>query len=239
MLIHSRDTLSPFISSEIEKILKRLLEHEPIQYIIGETRFHGMHLKVTPDVLIPRPETDELVDLVIDEFQHRSDLKVLDIGTGSGCIAIALARNLKFSKVTAIDFSAKALKVARENAEALKTKITFIHADINNWNSLTSYDIIISNPPYIESREALEMEPNVLLYEPHCALFVDDNNPLELYLRIADISLYSLNPAGALYLEINPKHALNLKTLFTEKGFKAEVITDSFGKQRFLKCVKF
>ena len=237
MLIHQQDELSDFIKHEIDGIIERLKQQEPIQYITGEARFHGMDLKIKPGVLIPRPETEELVDIIIDENKDRDDLRVLDVCTGSGCIAIALSRNLPFSKVTALDFSETALEVAKENSEILKARINFIRADIFEWQPQEEYDIIVSNPPYIMDKEAPEMEKNVLDYEPHEALFVRDENPLAFYDRIAEIALKWLSTNGKLYFEINPLKAEDLKELLKRKGFKnINLIRDSFGKLRFLSC---
>ena len=239
MLIRQEDELSDFLKSEIDDILKRLLKNEPIQYILGEARFHGMDLKITPGVLIPRPETDELVDIIIDENKDRSDLRVLDVCTGSCCIAIALARNLPFSKVTAIDISDEAIEVAQSNAKALKVKINFIKGDIFNLKNTSEYDIIVSNPPYVMDKEALTMDKNVLDFEPHEALFVRDDNPLVFYDYISDLAFDSLVPGGKLYFEINPLMSENLRKLIKEKGFSDVVILkDSFGKDRFLTCKK-
>lgn len=148
MLMHEHEPLSPFVKKEVDDILARLLRHEPIQYITGEARFHGMEFHVTPDVLIPRPETDELVDIITDKWGDISDLRVLDIATGSGCIAISLARTLPFANVEAMDVSEKALEVAEGNARNLKAKVNFINADIFRWTpDKDRYDIIVSNPP--------------------------------------------------------------------------------------------
>lgn len=236
MVIHEGEPLSPFVISEINKILARLKRHEPIQYITGEARFHGMELHVTPDVLIPRPETDELVDIIADRAGERADLRVLDIGTGSGCIAIALARTLRFPHVSALDISDKALAVARENASRLKAAVTFIHADIFKWDApRDSYDIIVSNPPYVDESEKAGMDRNVLDHEPASALFVPDSDPLVFYRRIADVAATALAPGGFLYFEINPRHAEEMKALIAGKGFTGiEIIKDSFGKDRFL-----
>lgn len=245
MLIHQKDELSPFIKEQIDAILKRLLDYEPIQYITGEARFHGMEIKVKPGVLIPRPETEELVDIIIDANKDRDDLRVLDICTGSGCIALALSRNLPFSKVTALDFSEEALEIARENAKILKTRISFINADILDQTSELlpllkgPYDIIVSNPPYVMDKEALEMERNVLDYEPHEALFVRDDDPLVFYQKIVELALILLAPGGKLYFEINPLNSSQLKELLSLKGFHdIELIKDSFGKDRFIICGK-
>ena len=237
MLIHQNEELSPFIKSEVDKILQRLINNEPIQYITGEARFHGMEFKVRPGVLIPRPETEELVDLIIDENKNRQDLKVLDVCSGSGCIAITLARNLPFSKVTALDFSTEAIEVTKENSMNLKTKIELIKADIFDWSPKGKYDIIVSNPPYVMDKEALQMDRNVLDYEPHEALFVRDEDPLIFYARIAEIAKESLVENGILYFEINPLTSDSLKTLLISLGFSdIIIILDSFGKQRFLSC---
>ena len=237
ILIHQNDELSPYMKLKIDEILKRLLDYEPIQYITGEARFHGMELKVVPGVLIPRQETDELVDIIIDENKDREDLKILDICSGSGAIAIALARNLPFSKVSALDFSDIAVKVSQENADKLKTKIELFEADIFKWIPSGKYDIIVSNPPYVMDKEALTMEKNVLNYEPHEALFVRDDDPLVFYNRIADIAVQALFPDGKLYFEINPLNASNLQKLMAAKNFKdIRLLRDSYSRIRFLTC---
>lgn len=235
MLIHEPDTLSPFIRSQADSILNRLMRHEPIQYITGEARFHGMEINVTPDVLIPRPETDELVDIIINEADEASDLRVLDIATGSGCIAIALARSLRFPEVTAIDISQPALNVAKENAKKLKANVRFIKADILSWTTSDRFDIIVSNPPYIGESEKSLMERNVLDYEPPSALFVPDDDPLIFYRHITRIAASSLSPTGRLYLEINPLHASALGDMLANRGFSdIDIIRDSYGRLRFL-----
>ena len=237
MLIHGEDELSPFIKDQIQKILQRLIKFEPIQYITGEARFHGMNLKIKPGVLIPRPETDELTDFIIKENEDKEDLKILDLCTGSGCIAIALKRNLKFPDVTALDISQKAIEVAEENASDLKAKINFVKDDIFKWVPEDKFDIIVSNPPYVDESEGKDMDKNVLNYEPADAIFVSDENPLSFYERIAEIAKSSLNADGSLYLEINPRHSQELKEMLEEKGFKnINIVLDSFGKKRFIKC---
>ena len=238
MIIHEGEPLSPMVRERIDKILDRLKNHEPRQYITGEAPFHGLMLHVTPDVLIPRPETSELVDIICDDSKGQSDLRVLDIATGSGCIAIALARSLDFPQVTAIDVSEPALKVAEKNAADLKAKVKFIHADVFKWQPAPrSLDIIVSNPPYIDESERKTMEPNVLDHEPAQALFVPDDNPLIFYKRIADIANDALTEGGRLYLEINPRHADELRTLLQNKGFEnVDVIRDSYENLRFIRC---
>lgn len=235
IIIHEDDNLSDFTKSEISSIMHRLLNHEPIQYILGEARFHGLDFIVTPAVLIPRPETSELVDIICDRAADAPDLRVLDIATGSGCIAIAIARTLPFPHVTAIDNSETALKVARENAARLKAKVDFIHADIFKWSPApASLDIIVSNPPYIDDSEKKDMDANVLDFEPASALFVPDDDPLLFYKRITDVALKALCPGGNLYFEINPLHAEELSRLVEGKGFSdVEIIKDSYGRDRF------
>lgn len=234
ILTHNDDEVSQFIQEESEKILARLKNHEPIQYITGEARFHGMDLKVNQNVLIPRQETDELVDIIIDENQYVEDLRVADLGTGSGCIAISLARNLKFPKVLAIDNSALALDVAKENASNLKAKVNFQEADMFSWMPNSEVDLIVSNPPYIEREEKSSMEKNVLDFEPHSALFVSESDPLAFYRRIAEIAGKKLSKEGRVYIEINPLHADKLKEFFPVYGLFPEIRLDSFGKERFL-----
>lgn len=240
MLIHEPEPLSPFIKSQIDEILGRLLKHEPIQYITSEARFHGLELRVTPDVLIPRPETAELVDIILDDNGDKPDLRVLDIATGSGCIAIALARSLRFPSITALDISAPALLIAEENATRLKVKIKFLHADIFTWTGTSgSFDIIVSNPPYIDMSEAASMDKNVTDYEPHQALFVPDDDPLCFYTRITRLASKMLSPGGRLYFEINPRHADELAKFITNEGFNdVEIFRDAYDKSRFIRAQK-
>ena len=192
--------LPEFAQQRITDIISRLQRHEPLQYIVGSARFHGHRFKVTPAVLIPRPETEQLVDLIVDE-NSASDLRVLDIGTGSGCIAISLARTLKFAQVDALDVSRDALAVARENAAALKVRVNFFESDILSPQPAARYDIIVSNPPYVCWNERESMECNVKDYEPGQALFVPDNDPLLFYKAIAPYAAQSLEKGGRLILK--------------------------------------
>lgn len=238
ILIHQDDSLSPFIKEQIDKILERLLNHEPIQYITGEARFHGMEFKIKPGVLIPRPETAELVDIIIDENKERDDLFILDLCSGSGNISIALARNLPFSKVTAVDFSKEAIEVAQENSKLLKTPINIIEADVFSWKPDKKYDIIVSNPPYVMDKEMLTMEKNVVDFEPHEALFVRDDHPLAFYESISSLALSVLKRPGKIYFEINPLESEAMKILMKSKGFsEVNIIRDSYGKNRFLSAI--
>lgn len=239
LIINEDREITPYILKKIDDILARLEKHEPLQYILGEARFYGMDLKVSPSVLIPRHETEELVDLIVKE-NTAEDLKVLDIGTGSGAIAIALSRNLKFSEVTAIDISPEAVKMAQENALALHARIKFEVRDVFAYQpSADSFDIIVSNPPYVAESEKKTMESNVLDYEPAGALFVSDSDPLIYYSRIAEISFSALRRGGKLYFEINPKFSSELRTMLEMQGFKEiDIIKDISHKDRFAKAVR-
>lgn len=240
IIMHGDDELSDYIKGKVQSILTRLLNHEPIQYILGDAYFQGMHLKVTPHTLIPRPETEQLVDIIVEE-NHASDLRVLDIGTGSGAIAIALARALRFAQVDAIDISAEALSVARENAKTLKTRVNFALKDIlaEPAPSAPLYDIIVSNPPYITEKERHDMEANVLDYEPHTALFVPDNDPLLFYRAITLYAKSALAPGGRLYFEINQNFGKETEQLLDNNGFtNIAVIKDMYANDRFVSATK-
>jgi len=240
LIIHEADDVSDYISGKINEILGRLKNDEPIQYILGTAYFYGMDLEVNRSTLIPRPETEELVDMIVKRLGSEKDLRVLDIGTGSGAIAIALSRNLPFSKITAIDISEKALEMARKNARALNAPVDFILQDIFIYSPPPeSFDLIVSNPPYIDESEKERMERNVLDYEPHTALFVPDENPLIYYSRIAEISGKALSPGGFLYFEINPRHCDELKALLKKEGFSdVDAVKDMHGKFRFVSARK-
>lgn len=221
MLIKADQEITPFIVSKADEAVGRILSGEPVQYLFGSAHFYGLTFKVNRDTLIPRQETALLVDIIVKEMSGRRDLKVLDLGTGSGCIAIALARNLPFASVTGIDISDGALAVARENSRALKADVDFIRGDILSLTPPVSpeYDIIVSNPPYIARSEAASMEANVLDYEPHSALFVPDDNPLVFYKAVARFAQSALKPDGKLYFEINPLFADDLKKFMTADGW--------------------
>lgn len=241
LAIHNADEIGAPTLERIDNVVKRLLADEPIQQIFGNAIFYGMKFRITPDVLIPRSETAELVDIIVKENQ-RKDLRVLDCGTGSGCIAIALQRNLNFPEVTAIDISDAALAVARENATALKAPVKFQKADILQLpNGVTGapYDIIVSNPPYIADSEKASMARNVLDFEPATALFVPDSDPLKFYRPILEAAAAGmLSPGGKLYFEINPLFADRLAALARKSGFSdVQIIRDTEGKNRFMSCV--
>lgn len=236
MIIHDHDDLPDFFEEKLNGIIGRLQRHEPLQYVLGTTRFHGMRLKVTPATLIPRPETEMLVDMIADA-NPQPDLRVLDVGTGSGCIAIALARTLKWPQVTATDISAAALDVARANARELKAhNVTFQLQDIMQATppAQPEHDIVVSNPPYICQSEQTQMEANVLDYEPHTALFVPDADPLVYYRAIARYATADLVPGGRLYFEINQAQGAATAALLSGMGFgNVDIVRDQYGNERF------
>ncbi len=219
LMAQSSDVLSPSDRATAECIVRRLKDYEPIQYILGETEFMGLPFRVNQDTLIPRPETEELVECILNENQ-KSNPAVLDIGTGSGCIAIALARYMKNAEVSAWDFSEGALAVARENAVLNRGGVHFDCVDVlNEYPTGKRFDIIVSNPPYVMESEKQEMEDNVLRYEPHSALFVPDDKALIFYERIADIAKHILLLDGRLYFEINQAKGADMQDMLAGKGF--------------------
>lgn len=217
--------------------VKQLKQQRPIQYILGVADFYGLKFKVDEHVLIPRPETEELVDLIIREQKYKQELSVLDIGTGSGCIAVALKKNLFQAKVSALDISNEVLGIARQNAQSNQVDITFFQEDILNWkpNKPEKYDCIVSNPPYICFSEKGDMHKNVLEHEPHLALFVPNDDPLLFYNSIADFALKYLQTGGKLYFEINASYGLKTRQMLERKGFKnPTIINDLNNKNRIL-----
>ena len=231
---------------DFQDIIIRLKAQEPVQYIIGETEFYGRKFKVTPDTLIPRPETEELVQLVVSSWPlavgsvAQSPISVLDLGTGSGCIAISLACELPNAQVYAYDISEKVLKIAKENANRNNVNVIFEQLDILNFppSSFPPFSIIVSNPPYVMNAEKSEMEQNVLDYEPHLALFVEDSNPLIFYKAIAEFAFKNLIINGLCIVEINQAFGLETAELFWNQGFRyVEVVKDMFGKDRMVKAV--
>jgi len=222
----------------LQNALTRLKEQIPIQYIIGETEFYGLPFKVNKNVLIPRPETEELVDWIIKDNHKKENISILDIGTGSGCIAIALAKFLPNSKVSAIDISKEALEIANENALKNNVSINFIEANILNTTTLSSqFDIIVSNPPYVRELEKNEMHKNVLDNEPHLALFVKNENPLLFYDKIASLAQSNLTGNGLLYFEINQYLGKEMLELLKLKGFtNIEIKKDIYGVDRMMKA---
>lgn len=222
-----------------------LKNNEPIQYILGETEFYGLSFIVNPSVLIPRPETEELVELIIKDCKARDfeNADILDIGTGSGCIPIALKKNMEDANVSAIDVSQKALELAQKNALLNKVTVIFNHTDILSEDaaySLDTYDVIVSNPPYIAKKEAHSMHTRVKNHEPAIALFVEDDDALIFYKRIIALCKQHLNAGGELYFELNPLYADEIKTVAQQSNLFSEVtiLKDLSGNFRFLKAVK-
>lgn len=230
--------------------VKELLKNKPIQYVLGETEFCGMRFFVNENVLIPRPETEEMVKMIVSrrdklvrtgcDVETNCRPSILDIGTGSGCIAISLAKLLKDSVVTAVDVSEKALEMAKKNAEANGVNVQFVLDDILNPQNPElvehQYDIIVSNPPYVCESEKSEMRANVLDYEPSTALFVSDNAPLIFYRKILEFTQKTLKPDGEVWFEINEKFGTEMKDLCLEKGYKnVEIIKDFRERDRVVK----
>ena len=221
-----------------EDALLRLKNHEPIQYIIGETEFFGLTFSVDNNVLVPRPETEDLVQWILEDFAlEDKPLKILDIGTGSGCIAISLARHLPKAKVSAIDISEKALEIAKANAKCNSVEISFIQQDILNTETLLGdWDIIVSNPPYVRELEKKDMQRNVLDHEPETALYVKDEDPLLFYNKITKLAKQALKPKAKLYFEINQYLAKETEEMMQEQGFSSEKRKDIFGNFRMLRA---
>jgi release factor glutamine methyltransferase len=233
-----------FSESELKiwsSILEQLKKEIPIQYILGVTHFYGLEFEVNSAVLIPRPETEELVDWIIQKSKiknQKSKLKILDIGTGSGCIAIALAKNLPNAQVFALDVSEQALATAKTNAEKNQVQLAFIHQSILETEDLAQeFDVIVSNPPYVRELEKQEIKKNVLDNEPHLALFVEDNDALIFYRKIAQLAQKNLNPQGQLYFEINQYLGQEMLDLLQGMGFKNSVLRqDIYGNDRMIQC---
>jgi release factor glutamine methyltransferase len=230
--------------SSFYKALDRLRNHEPIQYILGETEFFGMPITVNKQVLIPRPETEELVSWIIEDVD-KNEATILDIGTGSGCIAISLAKKLNNAVVSAIDISTRAIEVAKKNTLINNVNIEFSRVDVLNfeadldlhhkWES--KFDIIVSNPPYVRMQEKKLMKLNVIDHEPDIALFVEDDDPLLFYRKISQLSKQYLRHNGTLYLEINEYLGLEMEKMLNKAGFKHVLLKkDMFGKNRMIKC---
>lgn len=234
--------LSPELLQQWENVVAQLKEQRPIQYILGETEFFGLPFYVNEHTLIPRQETEELVDWIIKEnlkITKFKELKILDIGTGTGCIAISLAKNLPNAKVFAMDVSDKALAVAKRNAERNNVDITFLHQSILETEDLgETFDIIVSNPPYVRNLEKEEIKKNVLDYEPHLALFVEDNDALLFYRKITELAKINLVENGQLYFEINQYLGKEMVELLEKNKFKDIALRkDIYGNDRMMKGV--
>lgn len=223
--------------------VKELLRNKPIQYVLGETEFMGLSIKVDEQVLIPRPETEELVTLICKR-EHFEEIhpQILDIGCGSGCISISLSKYFKSAQVCGLDISIKALDLAKENANLNQAPVDFIHLNILDelkWIELKEYDMVISNPPYVRESEKALMHKNVLEFEPEIALFVPDSDPLLFYRKIAKFCGKHLVENGKLYFEINEAFAKAVRQLLLELNYKTiEIIKDIHGKDRFVRAIK-
>ena len=255
------DEMSEKDLSELEGMMQRLEKAEPVQYVVGIAEFCGRTFHVEPGVLIPRPETGELCRWIVEERRREGEYQVLDVGTGSGCIAITLALEMPQAKVTAWDISDDALRIAKKNAEALGAEVTFEKRDALNHGDrhsdlrcatiiepvpmihpvpmIQQWDAIVSNPPYVCMKEAATMEKHVLEHEPHLALFVPDDDPLRFYRAIAHYAWETLKPNGLLYFELNPLYACETEEMVRRLGFaETDIKQDIFSKQRFLKAKK-
>ena len=231
---------------QLQKYLAELIQHKPVQYVLNEAWFYKMKFFVNEDVLIPRPETEELVEWIVNEFEtenpnNSKPINILDIGSGSGCISVCLKKELPGANITAVDVSEKALAVAQKNARELNTFIDFLQIDFldeNKWNTLSGYDIIVCNPPYIPLKEKDRLERNVIDYEPAIALFVEDNNPFIFYQKIAQFSKKQLCANGRIYLEVHESKAEDVKRILENEGFAAIIKKDIYEKNRMVRAKK-
>ncbi|MNI41350.1 Release factor glutamine methyltransferase [compost metagenome] len=236
-----RDTAIDLTNKQqLLSMLSDLKLGKPVQHVLGEAHFYGLVFKVNGNVLIPRPETEELVEWIISDSNSQftvGNLKILDIGTGSGCIPVTLKKHLPQAEVSALDVSEEALAVAKLNATQIGVEVDFVQADILNFSSELKFDVIVSNPPYIRYLEKAEMHDNVLEHEPHLALFVSNEDPLIFYKAIASFALTNLNPNGKLYFEINEYLGQETVDMLLDKGFEnIELRKDMQGKDRMICC---
>jgi release factor glutamine methyltransferase len=226
----------------LDDCLARLINHEPVQYVLHEAWFFKMKLFVNEYVLIPRSETEELVEWIIDDIQSSKvipgdNTTILDIGSGSGCIAIALKKEIRQATLYSIDISEPALSVARHNAEIQQVKINFLQIDFlneNQWDSLPSFDFMISNPPYIPKNEKIKLNKNVVGYEPHLALFVEDTDPFIFYKKIIAFAGTHLQPGGKIYVEVHEDYSRDIADLFLRAGYKPVTKKDIHGRDRMI-----
>jgi release factor glutamine methyltransferase len=246
-MIYKNSDITPKEETQLQEYAERLMKHEPVQYVLNEAWFCGLKFYVDRNVLIPRPETEELVEWIVKEAgslksEVRSDgdtIQILDIGTGSGCIPISLKRKLIEADISGVDVSLTALDVARKNSNKLGLDVNFTEVDFldeQKRSKLPLFDIIVSNPPYVPENDKEEMQPNVLEYEPHLALFVPDNNALRFYEAISEFGKTHLTPGGAIYMELHEKSGSIVADLFRSKGFDTELKKDVQGKNRMLKA---
>lgn len=241
LLLDGNQELTDSQKTYFEQCLNRLKTAEPVQYVRGKAEFYSLQFAVNQSVLIPRQETEELVDLIIRENRDCRG-RIVDIGTGSGCIAVSLAKNIPLARVCAVDISEQALNVARENVRKNDVNVDFFLGDMQDegfMNQLNGCEIVVSNPPYVCLSEKRQMRPNVLDFEPHLALFVTDENPLQFYESIAQFASKNLVEGGKFYCEINETLGVETKRLFEQFGFtQCEIIKDLFGKDRIVRGKK-
>jgi release factor glutamine methyltransferase len=230
------------VAARLPDLTARLLAHEPVQYVLGTAHFAGMELEVSPTTLIPRPETEELAQLIAQEQRGRAGLTVLDVGTGSGCLALAVAQALRPARTLAVDISEAALAVARRNAARYAPEVEFQQLDILAATPAiapSTLGVLVSNPPYVRASERAAMRENVLAWEPATALFVPDADPLLFYKRLAELARVLLRPGGAVYLEINEALGAETAALFPVGAFEGvQVLDDFFGRPRFVRATK-
>lgn len=235
---------------QLNAALQQLLAHEPVQYVLGEVWFYKMKLWVNEQVLIPRPETEELVEWAVNEIRNKkleirneeeNEFTILDVGTGSGCIAIALKKELGDTTIFAIDVSEDAIKVAKQNAQDQNEAVKLLQLDFlkeNDWSTLPSFDIIISNPPYIPENEKSKLDRNVVDHEPHLALFVSDNDPFIFYKKIAAFAEEHLKEKGKIFVEVHEDFAKEVQQIFREKNLTTEIKKDIYRRERMIKAYR-
>ncbi|TNE81956.1 MAG: peptide chain release factor N(5)-glutamine methyltransferase [Bacteroidetes bacterium] len=238
--LHRNETVPNEQVEQIQSIQSRLLTGEPVQYILGHAWFMGEKYQVGPGVLIPRPETEELVDWISKSYQNQTPKRIIDIGTGSGCLAIALSNVFPQAEVWGVDISADALRIAQKNTEQLHSNAQFKQVDIldsDQWDALGQFDLVVSNPPYITEAEKLAMHQNVMQHEPHTALFVSDADPLLFYRSIARFGLQAMQPGGQLFYEINANFGQEMLSLMASLNYSSlELRNDMQGKERMLRA---
>jgi release factor glutamine methyltransferase len=242
IITHPDKEFNKEIVSQLEKALLQLKGFTPVQYIIGKAWFCNLSFIVSPAVLVPRPETEELVSLAINQIKNSDKKTILDIGTGTGCIPISIKKQLPDLLVSAMDYSKEALLVAKENGISHSTAIEWIYMNFleeNNWDKLAVYDVIISNPPYIPENEKLLLDKNVTSFEPHMALFVPDNQRLIFYEKIANFGKKHLSPDGSIFLETHELYAKEVVDLFKREGYDAEIKKDFYEKERIVIATRF
>ena len=238
LVLKDNESLSEAQIVQLNNVLSQLQQEIPIQYIFEKAYFYGYEFKVSPATLIPRRETEELVEWVLSEMNRQPEKKwrVLDIGTGTGCIPISIKKEFPLAEIFAMDISTGALKIAKENAEKLNASVIFIEQNILSTEQLDSYDIIISNPPYVRNLEKAEIKKNVLAYEPHLALFVENNDPFIFYRKIAELAQKSLTENGLLFFEINQYLGEEMQQMVSEYFKIIELRKDLQGNDRMMKC---